>query len=98
MKVKAFKLFWKTGDTQIVKGRDVAQAMTLAGYSRGALGALDYWEEIKNPDKIKVRFVIEGTAEIDPDVELAGHERQILDEIADPNGSAVLKVFEVITE
>ena len=38
-----FTLFWKTGDREVVQGRSVAEAMTLAGYSNGALAALDFW-------------------------------------------------------
>jgi hypothetical protein len=45
VKDKQFTLFWKTGERQIVNGRNVAEAMTLAGYSAGALGALDFHAE-----------------------------------------------------
>ena len=38
-----FTLFWKTGQREVVEGRSAAQAMTLAGYSAGAVGALDFW-------------------------------------------------------
>mgnify|MGYP001601051806 CR=1 FL=1 len=38
-----FTLYWLTGDREIVEGRSIDEAMTLAGYSQGALGALDFW-------------------------------------------------------
>lgn len=40
---KTFTLYWKTGEREIVKGRDAAEAMTLAGYSGGAVAALDFY-------------------------------------------------------
>lgn len=40
-----FTLFWKTGDRQVVQGRTIAEAMTLAGYSSGAVRALDFWAD-----------------------------------------------------
>lgn len=43
--MKTFTLFWLTGKTELVKGNDPAQAMTLAGYSNGALRALDFYGE-----------------------------------------------------
>ena len=45
-----FTLYWRTGDREVVQGRNVAEAMTLAGYSQGALGALDFWSEGDNHD------------------------------------------------
>lgn len=39
-----FTLYWLTGDREIVAGRDIAEAMTLAGYGGGAARALDFWE------------------------------------------------------
>lgn len=38
-----FTLYWRTGDREVVQGRTVAEAMTLAGYGGGALRALDFW-------------------------------------------------------
>lgn len=43
--MKTFTLFWLTGKTELVKGNDAAQAMTLAGYSNGAVRALDFYGE-----------------------------------------------------
>lgn len=40
---KTFTLYWLTGDRELVRGRDIAEAMTLAGYSGGALRALDFY-------------------------------------------------------
>ena len=41
-----FKLYWKTGETEVVEGETPEQAMTLAGYSQGAIPALDYYERV----------------------------------------------------
>lgn len=45
---QTFTLFWLTGQRQVVHGRDIAEAMTLAGYSNGALRALDFYAEGDN--------------------------------------------------
>lgn len=41
-----FKLHWIGGKTEIVEGYDIADAFTHAGYSAGAIQALDYFEPI----------------------------------------------------
>jgi hypothetical protein len=38
-----FTLYWRTGDREVIEGRDTADAMRRAGYSQGALAALDFW-------------------------------------------------------
>lgn len=38
-----FTLFWLTGETQIVKGLDISNAMNNAGIGNGALRALDFY-------------------------------------------------------
>lgn len=38
-----FTLFWLDGKREVVGGRTIAEAMTLAGYGRGALRALDFF-------------------------------------------------------
>lgn len=40
-----YTLFWLTGQLELVFGPTVAEAMTLAGYGRGALAALDFYAE-----------------------------------------------------
>jgi hypothetical protein len=47
--MKTYKLVWKGSPEQIVRGPDIATAMNNAGIGHGALPALDYWEEIKEP-------------------------------------------------
>lgn len=47
MKIKTFQLFWLNGKSEIVKGTSIADAFTRAGYGAGALGALDYYKEVK---------------------------------------------------
>lgn len=37
-----FTLYWRDGKREIVKGTDIADAMTHAGYGHGALKALDF--------------------------------------------------------
>ena len=51
----SYILHWRGGDTQVVHGRDAADAMTQAGLGHGALQALDYWEKIlmDDPDEIE---------------------------------------------
>jgi hypothetical protein len=44
--MKHYKLHWLGGDTSIVVGKNPADAMNRAGYGAGALGALDYYEEV----------------------------------------------------
>jgi hypothetical protein len=47
MKTKTFILFWKTWDRwQIVRGVDIAGAANNAGIGGGAIGALDYYQDI----------------------------------------------------
>jgi len=45
--MKTFILHWRTGKSETIDGEDIAQAINQAGYGRGALPALDYWEEVK---------------------------------------------------
>ena len=45
-----FKLHWLSEKPQIVTGDNIADAMNRAGIGKGALPALDYWEEVKNGD------------------------------------------------
>jgi hypothetical protein len=42
---KIFTLFWRTGDRDLVSGRNIAEAMTLAGYGGGSIPALDFHAE-----------------------------------------------------
>ncbi len=49
-----FILFWKTKDRwQIVRGTDIADAVNNAGYGGGAMGALDYYQDITRFAKSK---------------------------------------------
>ena len=43
--MKTFTLYWLTGKREIVQGNDIANAMTCAGYSNGAVRALDFYAE-----------------------------------------------------
>lgn len=45
--MKTFKLFWKGGEVETVTGKNIADALSRAGYGAGALAALDYYEEVK---------------------------------------------------
>lgn len=38
-----YTFFWLTGKAETLKGKDAADAMNKAGYSAGALGALDFY-------------------------------------------------------
>ena len=48
--MKTFKLHWLGGSTEIIRGRDITDAMSLAGYGGGSLRALDHYEELKDGD------------------------------------------------
>ena len=45
--MKKYKLYWLDGRTEIKEGCDAIEAFNRAGIGRGALRALDYYEEIK---------------------------------------------------
>ena len=45
--MKKYKICWLDGHTEIIEGYDVVDAFNRAGIGRGALPALDYYEEIK---------------------------------------------------
>lgn len=53
MAKKTFKLHWLTGRTEEISGETISEAMMLAGYGGGAVRALDYYEEVKQPKKSK---------------------------------------------
>lgn len=38
-----YTLFWLTGTKELLKGNSIAEAMNNAGYSSGAVRALDFW-------------------------------------------------------
>lgn len=38
-----YTIYWRTGRREVVRGDDVAQAMTLAGYSGGSVRAVDFY-------------------------------------------------------
>lgn len=41
--MNTYTLYWRTGKREMVQGPDPAQAMTLSGYSNGAMRALDFY-------------------------------------------------------
>ena len=45
--MKKYKLYWLDGRTEIIYGNDTVDAFNRAGIGRGALRALDYYEEVK---------------------------------------------------
>ena len=45
-----FTLYWCTGHRDVVQGRTIAEAMTLAGYGGGSVAALDFYSEGDNHD------------------------------------------------
>lgn len=44
--MKMYNLIWRDGKNERIEGESIANAFTLAGYSAGALKALDYYEEV----------------------------------------------------
>lgn len=49
--MKFFRLHWLHGEKSVVSGEDIADAFRQAGYGGGALGALDYYEPIKDEER-----------------------------------------------
>ena len=45
-----FTIFWLTGDTEIVEGDSISEAFKSAGYSGGAINAIDFYspEDVRN--------------------------------------------------
>jgi len=50
--IKEFSLYWLTGKKERVTGYDIADAMTRAGYSSGALRGLDFYAPGNNENYI----------------------------------------------
>ena len=51
--MKKYKLYWLDGHTEVIEGYDAVDAFNRAGIGRGALPALDYYEELKEEVEIK---------------------------------------------
>ena len=45
--MKKYKLHWLDGKIEIIEGENAVDAFNRAGIGRGALAALDYYEEIE---------------------------------------------------
>ena len=45
--MKTFLLHWRGDKTEPAESIDIADAFRKAGYGRGAINALDYFEEVK---------------------------------------------------
>lgn len=45
--MRKFKLYWLSGDTEIVEGTSIDDAFRRAGYGQGAIRGLDWFEEVK---------------------------------------------------
>lgn len=45
--MKHYVVHWLDGKIEELEGRNIADAFRTAGYSAGALGAVDYWEEVE---------------------------------------------------
>ena len=39
---KKFTLYWRTGQRDVVRGKTIREAFTLAGYGAGAMASLDF--------------------------------------------------------
>lgn len=42
--MEKFILYWMTGESEVVEGSDITDAMNKAGYGRGSLPALDFFD------------------------------------------------------
>jgi ribosome modulation factor len=49
---RQFMLVWRDGKTETISGKDIADAFSKAGYGAGAIGALDYYKEVKDTQDI----------------------------------------------
>jgi hypothetical protein len=45
-----YTLYWRDGEHEIVRGRDITHAMSRAGYGGGAIAALDFFGHGKHPE------------------------------------------------
>ena len=45
--MKTYIIHWLDGKAEIIKGNDATEAFRNAGIGRGALAAIDYYEEVK---------------------------------------------------
>ena len=50
--MKQYTLFWLTGEREIIEGETISDAFMKAGYSAGALGALDFYALGDNKDYV----------------------------------------------
>jgi hypothetical protein len=50
--MKKFTLYWLTGKREVISGDSIADAFTRAGYSAGAIGALDFYYNGDNQDYV----------------------------------------------
>lgn len=49
---KEFTFYWLTGHKEKLKGETPAEALTLGGYSNGAVRALDFYSEKDDPNYV----------------------------------------------
>lgn len=47
-----YTFYWLTGNREVLKGRNPAACLNKAGYSSGALRALDFYAEGNNKDYV----------------------------------------------
>jgi hypothetical protein len=47
---KRFNLYWLDGTVESIVGTDIATAFKNAGLGGGAINALDFWDEVVNPE------------------------------------------------
>lgn len=66
---RSFVFYWLGGKSETLPGDDLADALNRAGYGRGALAALDYYETV--PSKgVKRSIGKSAHAGVGPDVEV----------------------------
>lgn len=46
---KQFELVWLDGKKEVISGFSISHTMAKAGIGNGAIPALDYWREVKDP-------------------------------------------------
>lgn len=59
--MNTYKVFWLDGHTEIISGSTANDAFNRAGYSAGALRAVDYFQKMDTPDPNKTYYVYDDS-------------------------------------
>jgi hypothetical protein len=45
MPINKYTLFWQTGNTEIIHGKNINHALNKSGYDKNSVGSLDFFKE-----------------------------------------------------